>query len=500
MSAALTHVCMWKDNNWKRISAEEAKKIYPRGRSARYETFICELCNQYVVLVNGRIQKPHFRHSSSEENKECDDRREIFSNTYKNVEEAKMLPLKMKFDDRGKLSFMIGFTPLPESLIKNVGSFRISINNYYVYDNSRLNNSLTYLDVGSFVSSKYSIKTLPRIDKIDRYWPSEVEGVSPEGTLFDAATGKKLPYDADIQVNKKYHILSKYRISTLNQDISLKQVFHNKGYFVFEVSANRSSEYAAKFFLRYHCRLTIDPVSMYPIWPPFIETPYIVYTNKTKLYFSIRGRIDNIEPQNYVKAFPLSEPHSLLSVDCNNEQTNLSVGRLGILRYLSIRKGEITNQNDFPNVSVTDINGNEISLDEHNIIPKKNIICILAKYDGFIEVTDKNNNIEKIDIKANEKLEIDNIKFGKTIKIYQGLDKIWETNYIRSEIDNNTESIIMKELNRCIGNKVSIPHSFGAIVAKYHDMPEVKNWIYKRIREGYIEEKALKLLKKNIVG
>ena len=35
---------------------------------------------------------------------------------------------------------------------------------------------------------------------------------------------------------------------------------------------------------------------------------------------------------------------------------------------------------------------------------------------------------------------------------------------------------------------------------KYHDMPEVKNWIYKRIREGYIEEKALKLLKKNIVG
>ena len=43
--ASLTHVCMWHENGWKRISAEEAAGLHPVGTvSACSGLFMCELC------------------------------------------------------------------------------------------------------------------------------------------------------------------------------------------------------------------------------------------------------------------------------------------------------------------------------------------------------------------------------------------------------------------------------------------------------------------------
>ena len=54
--ASLTHVCMWSDNGWKRITAEQAARLHPGGTvSAHSGLFMCELCGQYVILTNGDI-------------------------------------------------------------------------------------------------------------------------------------------------------------------------------------------------------------------------------------------------------------------------------------------------------------------------------------------------------------------------------------------------------------------------------------------------------------
>lgn len=60
--ASLTHVCMWSDNGWKRITAEQASRLHPGGTvSAHSGLFMCELCGQYVGLSNGKIYTPlHF--------------------------------------------------------------------------------------------------------------------------------------------------------------------------------------------------------------------------------------------------------------------------------------------------------------------------------------------------------------------------------------------------------------------------------------------------------
>ena len=73
--ASLTHVCMWSDNGWKRITAEQASRLHPGGTvSAHSGLFMCELCGQYVGLSNGKIYTRYFYHNSAEKSKDCPER------------------------------------------------------------------------------------------------------------------------------------------------------------------------------------------------------------------------------------------------------------------------------------------------------------------------------------------------------------------------------------------------------------------------------------------
>mgnify|MGYP000208243886 CR=1 FL=1 len=56
--ASLTHVCMWQNNGWKNITADEAARLHPGGGvSAHSGLFMCELCGQYVLLTDGNYQR-----------------------------------------------------------------------------------------------------------------------------------------------------------------------------------------------------------------------------------------------------------------------------------------------------------------------------------------------------------------------------------------------------------------------------------------------------------
>ena len=294
----LTHVCIWKDENWKRISAYEASKLYPYGRPARSQTFVCELCNQYVTLTRENIKPAYFRHNSTEENKECEDRSIIYSSSYKKSGAVSGLPLKLLVN-KNRISFHIGLTPLPNYISQN-NDYKITIKGVeeYTYNYSRLDEfSLTYLDVGSRPCSKYSIVISPEINGLNKFWPNEISGVDSKGSLFDKKTGKKLPYDADVQVKKEYYLITRYFYYSKYDGVVLNTLFSLKnGWKVCVVKANEYSESAAKFFLKYHCRLTHNPVNIYPLWPDYIETPYILYSDSDRLYFAVSGRYDELEP------------------------------------------------------------------------------------------------------------------------------------------------------------------------------------------------------------
>ena len=94
--ASLTHVCVWSKNGWKRITPEEVAREHSRGGvSARSGIFMCSLCGQYVTFFNGRVQAPHFRHSSAEADKSCPERMYVHGYDYTYAAGEHELPIRI---------------------------------------------------------------------------------------------------------------------------------------------------------------------------------------------------------------------------------------------------------------------------------------------------------------------------------------------------------------------------------------------------------------------
>ena len=283
--ASLTHVCMWSDNGWKRITAEQAAKLHPGGTvSAHSGLFMCELCGQYVSLTDGAVQTRHFRHSAYEKSKNCPER--IFgagySISYGSQEHD--LPIRITGVSSSSFRFEIGLIRVPiGSLCRD---FCIEIKpkgvsaTPYVFTKERLNyEGITYLPLGEKPFEKYTLNLKNGSDKLLEFWPAEINGIDPEGTLFEKSSGKKLTYDADVEIEKEYYLLKRgyfYRKSYSSiriREIVQKQ-FGWESWTLYMVSASAFSEEAARFFLDFHCRLTDHPVSLQPVWPLFVEGNY----------------------------------------------------------------------------------------------------------------------------------------------------------------------------------------------------------------------------------
>lgn len=152
--ASLTHVCMWSDNGWKRITAEQAARLHPGGTvSAHSGLFMCELCGQYVILTDGDIRIRYFKHSAYEISKDCPERTfgAGYSISYGSQEHD--LPIRITSVSSSSFSFEVGLIRAPISSlgkdfcieIKPKGAFDIP----YVYTKERLNyDSITYLPIG----------------------------------------------------------------------------------------------------------------------------------------------------------------------------------------------------------------------------------------------------------------------------------------------------------------------------------------------------------------
>lgn len=163
---ALNHVCTWHKNGWKRITASEAAKTARYGVSARSGLFMCELCGQYVVLTKAGLRDPYFKHSKSEEDKNCEER-SLASNqaSYggRLNTEKRGLPIRI-VSDGIRQHFEIGFPRLGDllnELPKNSKIQIISDNGQdFNYLFERLNqDSMTYFSVGNRMSREYTIRT-----------------------------------------------------------------------------------------------------------------------------------------------------------------------------------------------------------------------------------------------------------------------------------------------------------------------------------------------------
>lgn len=508
----LTHVCMWSGKGWKKVTASEAALLHPGGTvSARSGLFMCELCGQYVSLTDGMIRDRYFKHSAEEKSKDCPER--TFGDAAITTFEASVhdLPIRLNIINSSRFDIELGLISVPEKVIKACGLQKVIIQPTgigcipFEYSSSRLNtDTITYLSIGNRPAGEYRLSFLGESKLLQLYWPNKVEGIHSDGSLFDYVTRKKLPYDADVQIGHKYYLLTRFRLSNHYRNVEITEVCAMPERFstwhIYEVTATSFEEETAKFFLDFHCRLTEFPITLYPVWPTYVESPYVIYHASNQVNMFMQGdAVSKVFPDANKQNF-VSDNGKLLRIMCNERQQLVSAGRTKVLKYTYLRKEYLDRYATLPVVNVTDLNNKPILNGIQGKLPIRNTVAITAPFDGYVMISQKNYQVEQYELKASDRLLIDSVKFGQQIEIYQGLDCVWRTFFQRESVDNNIDDLeLVRLLSRQKGEVIPIPHAIGALALLMDGYPKTKQWLYQVIRNGFVSKKAINILKTQVL-
>lgn len=507
--ASLTHVCAWLDNDWKQITAEEASRLHPGGTvSAHSGLFMCELCGQYVILTDGDIRIRYFKHSAFEKSKDCPER--TFgagcSITYSSHEHD--LPIRITSISSSSFSFEVGLIRVPISslskdffiLIKPKGVFDVS----YVFSKERLNyNSITYLPIGERPFEKYTLSFQNGTDKLREFWPAEINGIDPEGTLFEKSSGKKLTYDADVEIEKEYYLLKRGYINrnshgSIQIHKIMQKQFSWETWTLYVVSASDFDEDAARFYLDYHCRLTDHPVSLKPVWPLFVEGNYIVKHNQNSIYMLVEGNAAAIKtfPSAIVRSINYNVPQlKLYEVFCSSRQQLISAGRTHALQYTYFWRESLNQVGSRPEISVTDLTGAQVPSGEANILPYNKTLRFKSTFDGELIIFDNSRIVDKRKLVADRYMEIDGLTYNLSVQVVIGLDIIWQINFKKQQLAiANDEFAILKRITNASGPTIQTPHSLHNILVGMNHYPRICQWIRKCIKDGTINEQSYRRL------
>ncbi len=504
---SLNHVYMWADNQWKLVKAEEIAKTHPGKISANSGLLMCELCGQIVGMAYGKKNVPHFRHRSKEQDKECKDRALSLKSEISSCYHQHYLPLRMKLNS-GIVSFEIGLIKVPSQYLSDDSFIDIQSDNKtesFRYNSERLTlDVVNYLYVGKNPSNQYSIMVHNASKDIELYWPSNVAGVDLEGTMFDAESGKKLPNDADVVVNKAYYLLTCNRIYTGYSDMDIREIFRNckNGQYirVYRVEAGAYSKESARFFLDHHCRLTEHPVKIQPVWPVYSDSPYLMKHNRNGMYIHIAGEAGlHLFPKANSHGFPCSNG-KIAKITVNSKQQFISVERTQVLKYKYFWQEPIQKPLSEQIVNIIDKRNNAVVSGVTDCLPEDRIIRCTLPYDGTVVIKEKGIAIEKRSVKAGEQTTINNINWGTSVTVFMGLDLVWEASFEKNIGVSQDDDELLYQLRSCSGNMVNVPHSIGSFAHLFRNYPKIRWWIYQCVRHGKMPEKALKLLKSYVVN
>lgn len=494
---------MWSGKGWKRITAVEAARIHPGGTvAARSGLFMCELCGQYVTLTDGNYQVRHFRHSSNEKSKNCPDR--IEARVYRTIFIAgeHELPLRIIVSKSMHFSFEIGFIRVPRTILSKKLTITIhtsDLNKELVYLRERINpDQVSYLSAGDAPTRKYSI-TVSGADKdIYQYWPKEIAGIDPDGTLFEKTSGRKLVDDSDVVIDKTYYLVKRGRLIVNSRHITARELARKKTnswqeWILYEIQAKDYDEYTAKFFLELHYRLTLDPVTINYIWPIYAESPYVIKHNRPKLVALISGNAKTqIFPTAKIRKYECSAGE-VVEIECNNRQQMITAGRLQPLQYTYYWKETLNSVTEQPVAAVKDLEGNEVISGMHSELPRKGILNVLLPYDGSAVIKEKGAIAEKRFIAANTSIDIE-VTWENEISIYVGTDCLWNAWFERAVlVKDDLDFSLSEKIISMGGPLIKCPHNLKNILGHVKN-EKLEKWIRYCLRNGYIREKAYREL------
>lgn len=525
---SLSHVLMWTDGyGYRAVTEVEAAQIYPKTVSAYSETFVCGICRQAVTFTAGNVKARHFRHSSAEKNKNCEDRSRQYEqdrDSWAFRKELRTLPLRL-IRTVGPYRLELGLLALPEEQLAQyrgqtlciVGQDREEFR--YDMEERLLPDRLTWLDVGCVPSKRYELsltpgKTLPAL------WPSRVDGMDDDFTLFDAETGKRLPPYPDVEVDREYIVAIRNKRDLINgwrADVSCLPIVEHGwgGWRLYRIKALRLSKSADRFFLQFQAILTKHVPSILPLWPAFVRTPHLIYHNADELFIFIEGAgtqvhlfprpaspLPNLgnERAHIVRFAAGSRKQMVTGADTDQL---LKMGRTHMLRYDYFIRRELNQTASLPEVKVTDRRGTVLQKDWMGAIPTKGAIRVSAPFDGEVWLESDGFLFDRRELKGGKDLDL-KVKVGLTLTIFQGLDRIRSIVFARPGQKKPEEghdkaswddALLFRRLRRMAGDEVSAGHTLAEAARFFRKYRATSAWLRVRKAEGQISARALALLR-----
>lgn len=330
-----------------------------------------------------------------------------------------------------------------------------------------------------------------------------VDGINPDGTLFDSATGSKLSYDSDVSINKEYYLLKRGSISNSTystitiQKILQKEFLWDK-WTLYEVCASSYNEGAARFFLEYHYRLTDHSVSLQPIWPLYIENSYMIKHNHSSMYVIVEGNASNIAsyPDLQIEKQNFNSSHAkLYKIACSDRQQLITIERSKVLKYTYFWKEPLICAAQTPHVSVTDCFGNIVALGDKNTLPPNNILSIETDYDGELIISKGGAIVHKQKISACKITTTNIISYGCAVEISIGFDIVWRACYKKESLSmiSNANDVAM-QISSASVCMILTPHSLHNMLLEFNNYPVLCKWICISVKRGRINKYAYRRL------
>lgn len=360
---------------------------------------------------------------------------------------------------------------------------------------------------------KFSDEKLPV--EINEKWSNEIEGIGKEGAFFkfNENGGIKVRKSEKITVGLDYYLLCKYdptkfvdgAVCDKVGEIYLTQDNWTKSAFgVYRIRFTVITQRNTSFCLDQGVLLVYDSPKLNPIWPPCNKKEQLyIYENKqtAKFLFKASGQAEKsviVHPDKRAIIKDLDENRAIAFIPVDDIERPISIGRPNAPFAFAVTVRHSEEMVFSSKVIAEDAKFNTYSAGECAKLPHNNKIRIKTEFKGTIYVY-YNDALEDVRY-VNDSVWLYDIKYGKIIKVFHGLDLVFELKFKRAsktEHKSDDESLF-KELMSYVGDDIPTPVSFKYILTRLKDHPMISEYIRKTIKTGYVNKMAMHRILKYI--
>lgn len=503
------------------VSVEELEKTKKYSISVKERMFVCPDCGEYVGFVYSINKSSYFMHEKSDGTRKCEIYvKRISSNqTYTPYERAGLPLYLLKIGSNFCIN--IGFYPVSRQALeaaaaKKLGLTILTDKGYriatkYINEESFSSYTTSFVQVdkeGSKYHLYFSDKKLP--PEIAKKWAGDIQGIEFfRGAFFkyNEYGGIRVRKSEAIIVGTDYYLVCQFNPTKFVDNMLCRKVgeIHllkdNLIKITFDVYVVRFTEITERnlrFCLDYYNILLLNKTpELNPLWPPCNKREQThVYECKQNAKFLLKtsGQEERkvfVYPEKQAIIKVLDKNKAIACIPVDEIERPVSIERAERIFAFTVVAKDREEMRFNSEVIAEDDKSNSFSAGEYTKLPHNNRIRIKTRFKGTVYVF--HNDVLKYLRSIDGSVWLDDVKHGTVIKVFHGLDPVFELKFRRlvKTRHKEEEEKLVKELMYRTGNDVSTPVSFKYILPRLISSPKLYEHVNKAIKKGYVNKTVM---------